>query len=197
MEILLVQRSMEFAKVKNEDRLRSSHSLREKLLRLAWAAVEMSLFRLSFHTMNGWRCFLLRCFSAKVGRRCVIRRTVRVYYPWNLQVGDLCIIGDDARIYDLGKISIADRVMISQEAYLCAGTHDHADPALPLLTPPITVGADAWICARAFIGPGVKVGEGAIVAACGVAVKDVPAWMMVGGNPAKVIGPRAWQGEKS
>jgi putative colanic acid biosynthesis acetyltransferase WcaF len=150
----------------------------------------MTLFRLSFHTMSGWRSFLLRRFGAKVGRRCIIRRSVRVYYPWNLEMGDLCIIGDEVRLYDLGRIMIGDRVMISQEAYLCAGTHDHTDPALPLLTPPIQVCADVWICARAFIGPGVTVGEGAVVAACGVAVKDVEAWTMVGGNPAKFIGRR-------
>jgi putative colanic acid biosynthesis acetyltransferase WcaF len=176
--------------VSQEDRMRSPHCLSVKLRRLVWAAVEMTLFRLSFHTMSGWRCFLLRRFGAKVGRRCVIRRSVRVYYPWNLEIGDLCILGDDVRLYDLGRITIGDRVMISQEAYLCAGTHDHTAPALPLLTPPIAVGADAWICARAFIGPGVTIGEGAIVAACGVAVKDVEAWAMVGGNPAKFIGKR-------
>jgi putative colanic acid biosynthesis acetyltransferase WcaF len=176
--------------VSQVDRLRSPHSLRVKLLRLAWAAVEMTLFRLSFHTMSGWRSFLLRRFGAKVGRRSKIRRSVRVYYPWNLVIGELCIIGDDVRLYDLGQMTIGDRVMISQEAYLCAGTHDHTDPALPLLTPPITIGADAWICARAFIGPGVSVGQGAIVAACGVAVKDVEPWTIVGGNPAKFIGKR-------
>jgi putative colanic acid biosynthesis acetyltransferase WcaF len=176
--------------VAQEDRLRSSHSIKVKLLRLAWAAAEMTLFRGSFHTMNRWRVFLLRCFGAKIGRQCKIRRTVRVYYPWNLEMGDMCIVGDDARLYDLGKITIGSGAMISQEAYLCAGTHDHTDLALPLQTPPVTVGPQAWVCARAFIGPGVTIGEGAIVAACGVAVKDVPAWAIVGGNPAKFIGKR-------
>jgi putative colanic acid biosynthesis acetyltransferase WcaF len=164
--------------------------LKVKLLRIAWATAEMTLFRCSFHTMNSWRVFLLRCFGAKIGRQCKIRRTVRVYYPWNLEMGDMCIVGDDVRLYDLGKITIGTEAMISQEAYLCAGTHDHTDLALPLLTPPVTVGPQAWVCARAFIGPGVTVGEGAIVAACGVAVKDVPAWAIVGGNPAKFIGKR-------
>jgi putative colanic acid biosynthesis acetyltransferase WcaF len=182
--------------VPQEDRLQSPHSLRVKLLRLAWAAVEMILFRLSFHNMYGWRCFLLRRFGAKVGHRSKIRRTVRIYYPWNLEIGAMCIIGDDVRLYDLGKMTIGDRVMISQEAYLCAGTHDHTDPALPLLTPPVTIGADAWVCARAFIGPNVTVGQGAVVAACGVAVKDVAPWTIVGGNPAKFIGKREMRPER-
>ncbi|MGN6371281.1 MAG: WcaF family extracellular polysaccharide biosynthesis acetyltransferase [Phycisphaerae bacterium] len=170
-----------------EKRLVSSATRGMKVKRLLWAGVEGTLFRWSFHTMNGWRAFLLRMFGAKVGERCIIRRTVRTYYPWNVAIGDMCILGDKAELYSLGTITIGEGAMVSQEAYLCAGTHDYADVTLPLVTPPIEIGAEAWICARAFVGPGVKVGEGAVVAACGVAVKDVEAWMIVGGNPAKVI----------
>jgi putative colanic acid biosynthesis acetyltransferase WcaF len=177
-----------------EQRLVSSATRSTKFKRLLWAGVEATLFRLSFHTMNRWRCFLLRASGAKVGSQCIIRRTVRVYYPWQVSIGDLCIIGDSVSLYSLGTITIGDRAMISQEAYLCAGTHDHTDPTLPLITPPVVVGKDAWICARAFIGPGVTVGEGAIVAACGVAVKDVPPWTIVGGNPAKTIRTREIRG---
>ncbi len=140
--------------------------------------------------MNGFRAMLLRMFGATIGRRCIIRRTVRVYYPWLLTMGDLCIIGDEAEIYNLGRVTIGDRVMVSQQAYLCAGTHDYRQLSLPLVTIPIDVGADAWVCARAFVGPGVKVGAGAVVAACAVVVKDVPPWMIVGGNPAREIKKR-------
>jgi putative colanic acid biosynthesis acetyltransferase WcaF len=171
-------------------RLISSASRSTKLKRLLWAGVEATLFRCSFHTMNGWRAMLLRMFGARVGKRCIIRRTVRVYYPWNLRMGEMCIIGDRAELYSLGTITIGDRAMVSQEAYLCAGSHDYADVALPLLTPPVEIGAEAWICARAFIGPGVKVGAGAVVAAGAVVVKDVEAWMIVGGNPAKFLKKR-------
>src|ERR1035437_6699360 len=115
----------------------------------------------------------VRRFGAKVGKKCIIRRTVRVYYPWNVEIGDLCIVGDEARLYSLGKITLGDRSMVSQEAYLCAGTHDYTEVALPLLRVPVTVGKEAWVCARAFIGPGVTVGEGAVVAAGAVVVKDV------------------------
>ena len=76
---------------------------------------------------------------------------------------------------------------VSQEAYLCAGTHDYTDPHMPLVALPIHIGSEAWVCARAFLGPGVTIGEGAIVAACGVVTKDVPAWTIVGGNPARFI----------
>src|SRR4051812_47354946 len=75
-------------------RLVSSASTSTKIKRLLWSMVESTLFRCSFHTMSGWRSFLLRMFGAKVGKQCIIRRTVRVYYPWQLEVGDLVVIGD-------------------------------------------------------------------------------------------------------
>ncbi len=74
--------------------------------------------------------------------------------------------------------------------HLCAGTHDYADPSMPLLKPPITVGDQAWVCADAYIGPGVTIGEGAVVGARAVIVKDVPPWTIVAGNPARPIKKR-------
>jgi putative colanic acid biosynthesis acetyltransferase WcaF len=185
------------ARARAEQRLVSSASTSTKIKRLLWSMVESTLFRGSFHTMNGWRCFLLRMFGAKVGRRCIIRRTVRVYYPWLLEIGDMAVIGDVANLYNLGKITIGTGAMISQEAYLCAGTHDYTDPALPLVTMPVTIGKEAWICARAFVSPGITVGEGAIVAACGVAVKNVDPWTIVGGNPAKFIKKREMKTDRA
>ena len=83
---------------------------------------------------------------------------------------------------------------VSQRAHLCAGTHDFRDPAMPLLRPPITIHDDAWICADAFIGPGVEIGSGAVVGARAVVVKGVAAWMIVAGNPAREIGKREIRG---
>jgi putative colanic acid biosynthesis acetyltransferase WcaF len=54
-----------------------------------------------------------------------------------------------------------------------------------LLRPPIAIGPDAWICADAFVGPGITVGEGAIVGARAVAMNDVTPWSIVIGNPAR------------
>ncbi len=121
-------------------RLDSPHSVRLRLGRLAWAAVEMSVFRFSFHTLSPWRAFLLRCFGARVGRKCRIRRTSHFYYPWNVELGDEVIVGDHANLYSLARIRVGNRATISQESYLCAGTHDPAVLTLPLVVKPIEIG---------------------------------------------------------
>jgi putative colanic acid biosynthesis acetyltransferase WcaF len=168
-------------------------STRDKIRRLLWSMVQNTLYRYSFHTWSGWRAFLLRCFGAKIGRQCTIRRTSRVYYPWLLEMGDLACLGDEANAYNLGKITIEERATISQEAYLCAGTHDFSKMDLPLITKPIIIGKDVWVCARAFVGPGVTIGEGAVVGACAVVMRDVAPWKIVAGNRATVVGERRLQ----
>jgi putative colanic acid biosynthesis acetyltransferase WcaF len=55
---------------------------------------------------------------------------------------------------------------------------------------PIVIEADAWVCADAFVGPNVTVGAGTVVGARSVVVKDLPAWKVAAGNPAKVIKAR-------
>ena len=61
---------------------------------------------------------------------------------------------------------------------------------MPLLKPPIGIGDQAWICADAFVGPGVVVGEGAVVGARAVVTKNVEPWTVVAGNPARFIKKR-------
>lgn len=161
-----------------------------KIRRLIWSVVQGTLYRYSFHNWSNWRAILLRLFGAKIGETCTIRRTSRVYYPWLLEMGDLGCLGDDVVVYNLGAVRLGARSSLSQEAYICAGTHDYTSLAMPLVTAPITVGADAWICARAFIGPGVNVGDGAVVGACAVVIRDVPPWVVVAGNPARVVKKR-------
>jgi putative colanic acid biosynthesis acetyltransferase WcaF len=157
--------------------------------RVLWAACG-PLFRFSPRLLWGWRCFLLRAFGAKVGRNVQIHPSARIFIPWNLDIGDWSSIGFDALIYNLGPVTIGDKVTVSQRAHLCAGSHDFRDPTMTLLKPPITIGDESWICADAFVGSGVTVGNGSVVGARAVVVNDVQAGAIVGGNPAKVIGQR-------
>ncbi len=96
-------------------------------------------------------------------------------------------MGEEAFIYNLGLVTLGEKVTVSHRAQLCAGTHDYTQPDLPLLKPPIVIHDQAWICADAFVGPGVTVGQGAIVGARAVVIKNVVPWSIVAGNPAKLI----------
>lgn len=166
---------------------------REYAGRVLWALVQ-PLFRFSPRPMFGWRAALLRLFGARVGRGVHVYPSARIYLPWNLQIDDQASIGEWALVYNLGPVRIGAQATVSHRAHLCAGTHDYRDPALPLLRVPVVIGPAAWICAEAFVGPGVTVGEGAVLAARAVAVKDVPAWQVAGGNPARVLKPRVMKG---
>ena len=157
--------------------------------RVLWA-VCVPLFRFSPRLLWNWRCFLLRLFGAKVGVNVHIHPSVRIFIPWNLQIGDWSSVGFDALIYNLGPVVIGSKVTVSQRAHLCAGSHDFRDPAMTLLKRPITIDDEAWICADTFVGPGVVVGKAAVIGARAVVVRDVEAGVIIGGNPAMVIGKR-------
>jgi putative colanic acid biosynthesis acetyltransferase WcaF len=156
------------------------------LRRVLWGVGSIA-FRFSPRTSFGWRRFLLRSFGAKIGAHVNTYPSTRIYFPWNLIVGDWSAIGEDAFIYNPGPVTLGEKVTISHRAQLCAGTHDYTQPDLPLLTPPINIRDQAWICADAFIGPGVTVGEGAIIGARAVTMKNVEPWTIVAGNPAVKI----------
>lgn len=171
-------------------------SRKELFGRALWGLVG-TLYCCSPRLIWGFRALVLRCFGASVGPNVHLFPSARVFIPWQLSIGDWSSVGFDALIYNLGQVTIGRRVTISQRAHLCAGTHDHRDPTMPLVKVPITIHDDAWICADAFIGPGVTIGEGAVVGARAVVVKNVEPWTIVAGNPARLIGRRVLETKDS
>ena len=87
----------------------------------------------------------------------------------------------------MARIRFGQYSLASQGAHLCAGTHDIADPNFQLMARPIVIGERAWIAADAFVGPGVTIGEGAVLGARAVAFSDLPPWSVSIGNPAHVV----------
>jgi putative colanic acid biosynthesis acetyltransferase WcaF len=168
----------------HENRRASKYGPHEQLKRLLWM-VGAAFFRFSPRTCFGYRRWLLRWFGAKIGANTNIYQSATIYMPWNLEVGEWSSIGEHAYIYNLGKVSIGNNVTVSYRAHICAGTHDYSDAAFALLKPSVHIADDVWICTDAFVGPGVRVGAGAVVAARAVAVQEVRAWTVVAGNPAQ------------
>lgn len=168
----------------------SPRSVRERFLALLFEVVWFVCCRWTFRPFNAWRVLWLKLFGMAVRGTPSVHQRARVDVPWNVTLGDRSCLGDRTHIYSLGKVEIGDGATIAQEAYLCTGTHDFADPNIPLQTAPIIIGPKAFIGARAFIMPGVIVGEGAVIGAGSVVTKDVEPWSICVGNPSKVIGVR-------
>lgn len=166
-----------------------NYSKKEMRRRVLWVAGGIA-FSLTPRPCFGLRRWLLRRFGASIGEQVHIYPSARITLPWNLSVGDWSAIGEAAIVYSLGRITIGRSVTVSQYAHLCAGSHDYRDPAMPLLRLPITIEDEVWICADAFVGPGVTVGQRSILAARGVLVKDAPPGTILGGNPARILKQR-------
>jgi len=158
--------------------------------RAIWRLVWLTVWHMTHWRMPGVRSAILRLFGARVGRGTTLRASTWVEMPWQLTLGDRCVIGNDVKLYNLGEITIGNDTVISQGAHLCAGTHDYTDPTFPLKREPIHVGTQVWIAAEAFVGPGIEIGDGAVVAARAVVTRKVEPWCVVGGNPARPIKER-------
>ena len=169
---------------------RPSFSLRNRLARLAWNITAALLFRTSPRPMHAWRALLLRCFGAKLGKGVHIYPKARIWAPWNLLCEDYTGIGDGADIYNPAPMRFGEFCVISQDSFVCGATHDYNDPEFPLLAFRMTVGARAWICARACVAPGVQVGEGAVLGLASVATRNLEPWTVYGGAPAVAVKTR-------
>lgn len=157
---------------------------------MAWGIVNFLFFRYSPKPLHAWRAFLLRCFGASVAKGVHVYPGVKIWAPWNLELKSECGIANGVNLYSQGKISIGYRSVISQNAYVCAGTHDYTREGFPLITGPIKIGDHVWVAACAFIHPGVTIAEGCVIGACSVVTKDMPQWMVCAGHPCKPIKER-------
>jgi putative colanic acid biosynthesis acetyltransferase WcaF len=168
----------------------SSHGLANKLARAIWELVWLFLFRPSPRPFHRWRVLLLRLFGAKIATGVQVFSSTRIWAPWNLTMDEFSTLAGDVDCYCVAAVRLGAHATVSQYAMLCTATHDVSDPHMRLVTAPIHIADQAWVCARAFVAPGVTVGQGAIVGAMAVATKDVPAWTIVAGNPAKELRKR-------
>ncbi len=179
----------------SKDKCPSPHSLTNKIGRVIWGIVWVTLFRTSPRILFGWRRMLLKMFGSRVGRNARISPSVRIWAPWNLVVGEEASIAHDVDCYNVDRIEIGNHASVSQYAFLCTASHDIQDPHMRLISAPIVVADQAWVCAGAFVGMGITIGEGAVVGAMSVATRSVAPWSIVAGNPARFLRMRELKGE--
>ena len=168
----------------------SPHSLGNKIARVIWGGVWVCLFRPSPRIFFGWRRFLLRAFGASIGKNARISPSVAVWAPWNLSVGNESAISHHVDCYCIDRLVIGNHATVSQYAILCTASHDISTPSMQLISSPIILDDQCWVCAGAFVGPGITIHDGAVVGAMSVVTKDIEAWTVHAGNPARMIKKR-------
>jgi len=172
---------------KYHNSLSRGHQLRRLLWGLCWLLLARWLPR---SVGCGWKRLLLRLFGARLSGTAVVYSSTRVYAPWNLEMGEHTCLADEVDCYNVDRVRIGDNTTVSQKTYICTASHDITRSDIPLITAPIVIEDQVWIGADAFIGMGVTVHQGAVVGARASVYKDVGAWTVVGGNPAKFIKTR-------
>ncbi len=178
------------ARTADSTRGAASFTLRNRLYRAAWGLTWALLASWTPPQLFGWRRLLLRLFGAKLAATARVYPGVRIWSPANLVMDDYSCLGPGAIAYTMASIRLGAFALVSQRGHLCAGTHDIEDVTFQLKARPIEIGARAWIAAEAFVGPGVTVGEGAVLGARGVAMRDVAPWTVCSGNPATMLRAR-------
>lgn len=163
---------------------------KNSIIILLWWIIQGTFFRYSLHNMYMFRNVLLRMFGANIGENVKIRASAKFTYPWNISIGENSWIGDNVQLYSLDFITVGSNCVVSQESYLCTGTHDIKDPHFGLLTNPIIVKDGSWVATDVFIYPGVVIHEMAVIAARSTVTTDIPANEVYAGSPAKYVKKR-------
>jgi putative colanic acid biosynthesis acetyltransferase WcaF len=168
----------------------ANFTLLRKLQLGSWFWVQHLIFKSAF-TPSSIRPLLLKMFGASVGSRVLIRRGVRVHFPWNLEIGDDCWIGEEVWFINHEKIFIGSDVCISQRSIVCSGSHDYRSATLEYFHKPIEIKNGAWICLDSKVLPGVSIGECAIVAAGEIARSSLPDYsILISGHIRPIEPPR-------
>lgn len=154
-----------------------------------WLLLE-ALFVKSWIPGSRHRIILLRVFGARIGSGVTIKPGLRVKFPWRLKIGNHSWIGEGVWIDNLASVTIGDHCCLSQDVYLCTGSHNWAIESFDLIAKPIVISDHVWLCARSMVGPGVTVNDGAVLTLGSAATKDLLKGYIYQGVPAQPVRSR-------
>ena len=128
--------------------------------------------------------------GVKIHRKAHLHMGTQFFYPAGVEIGEGSIIGQNAFLDGRDKLKIGKHVDIASDVMIYNSEHDINSEDFDAITATVEIGDYCFIGPRAIILPGVKIGEGSVVAAGGVVTKNVEDFKIVGGVPAQVIGVR-------
>ena len=152
---------------------------------------ELMLIRFFGHIPSHFiRNGVYRLAGVKIGKGSTFHMWANFFDPKNIEVGEDTIIGDHAFLDGRDKLVIGNHTDIASSVMIFNSEHDLSKEDFSAIIAPVEIGDYVFIGPRVTIMPGVKIGKGAVVAGGAVVTKDVPAFTIVGGVPAKLIGER-------
>lgn len=175
---------------------RTEIKISNKFNRMIWNVAYFCLFRpFPSKIFKSWRNLILIVFGAKIDKKAHVYASAKIWAPWNLELKNNATIGPNVTCYNVDKVILHENVTISQNAHICTASHNIYSKDHELITAPVILMSNCWIGADAFVNLGVIIGEGAVLSARAYVYKDVPAWNVVGGNPAVFIKKRSFNNE--
>ena len=125
-----------------------------------------------------------------IGDRCAVRA-----HEGTIRLGDKVVLGSDVRINGYLDIEIGAATLVADWVYVCDFDHVTTDLDRPIkdqgiVKSPVRIGPDCWLATKTTVTRGVRIGAGSVLGANGVATRDIPAYSIAGGVPARVIRSR-------
>ena len=151
-----------------------------------------NLYNITVFKIAKIRALFWKRFVKKMGKSVFLMHSCRLLCPAGISFGRNVCINHHCDISGHGKLEIGNYVMIAPFVQIITANHGHSDWEKPMMgqpdqPKPVIIKDDVWIGTHATILPGVTIGHGAIIGANSVVTKNVPAFAIVGGVPAKVI----------
>ena len=146
------------------------------------------------------RRLLLPYFLKRLGPHASIQRGLRITNPEKVSIGAHCSLAQDVFIAGGGGVTLGDWVGCGPDVKVWSVNHRFDDPDRPWQQQgwerkAVVIEDDVWLGANVFVMPGVTIQKGSIVSAGSVVNKSVPAYALVAGNPARVVGWRRRPGD--
>jgi putative colanic acid biosynthesis acetyltransferase WcaF len=156
-------------------------------VRFVWLLISRIFFQTVLPYPNAFKAMLLCLFGAKVGKKVVIKPNVNIKQPWRLSIGAYSWIGEGVWIDNLVQVTIGTHCCLSQGSFLLTGNHNYKKSSFDLITGSITLEEGVWIGAKSIVGPNVICQSHSVLSAGSCAFKNLEAYSIYQGNPAKFL----------
>lgn len=139
-----------------------------------------------------FRYWIFKAMFARLGSHSMIDYQTYFRYPWKIRIGNGVWINRGCEFYASiragnAHITIGDHSALGPRVRVLSATHNYRFLTLPDQVASVTIGRHVWVGAGATILPGVRIGDGAVIAASSVVTHDVAPFCIVAGNPARFV----------